>query len=208
MIKEFLVWRDKALYNSVVLSNRTSTGVFVYCTAVNWLLSTFSTDENINKEVGALQSIRQKLDENETEYFTRFVELHTTRGSYLQQSRLHYLFINGLDPRLRNSVRTFMTSHSDGDLGALLEAAEREGSTIRAILGSAPKRNLPAMPGTKPTALRKRTGSTVAIVAPPYEQDDPVTEEMFYSNKYSVPTEELPSTDQGSEMTPMDQQNE
>eukprot|EP00171_Calliarthron_tuberculosum_P015243 IDg15243t1 len=64
------------------------------------------------------------------------------------------------------------------------------------------------MPGTKPTTVRKRAGSTVAIVAAPYEQDDPETEEMFYSNEYYVLTEELPSTDQGSGRTPMDQQYE
>eukprot|EP00171_Calliarthron_tuberculosum_P022617 IDg22617t1 len=84
---------------------------------------------------------------------------------------------------------------------ALLEAAEREESTIKAIFGSATKRNIPAMLGTKATTLRKIAGSTAAIVALQYEQDDLNMEEMFYSNEYSVLTEELPSTDKGSERT-------
>eukprot|EP00171_Calliarthron_tuberculosum_P004432 IDg4432t1 len=49
MIQEFLICKERALYQSVVLSNRTNTGMVGYCTAINWLLRTFATDENFNK---------------------------------------------------------------------------------------------------------------------------------------------------------------
>eukprot|EP00171_Calliarthron_tuberculosum_P006877 IDg6877t1 len=52
--------------------------------------------------------------------------------------------MNSFDARLRNAVRSFMHAKPNRDLGALLKAAERERSTIRAILGSASKRNLPS----------------------------------------------------------------
>eukprot|EP00171_Calliarthron_tuberculosum_P003625 IDg3625t1 len=175
MIEEFLIGKAKALYNNVVLSNRTSTGVPDYCTAVNWLIPLFDTDENINKAIEAF---------------------------------LQFLFINEHDARLRNAVHTFIVSHPKGDLRALLENAERECSTIRAILGSALKRNLPAMPGSKPETVRIRTSSTVVVVAPPCEPNDPRVEKMIYSKDYSFLAEELPSTEQESEGAHTNQQEE
>lgn len=42
MIKEFLIGKAEALYNSVVLSNRTSSVVALYCAYINWSLHRLS----------------------------------------------------------------------------------------------------------------------------------------------------------------------
>eukprot|EP00171_Calliarthron_tuberculosum_P007666 IDg7666t1 len=64
-----------------------------------------------------------------------FVKLHTACSNYLRHSKLKSLFINCLDARLRNAVRSFMHANPHRDLGALLEAVERERSSFEASWG-------------------------------------------------------------------------
>lgn len=109
------------------------------------MLSTLSTNENINRKISALHSISKKKEETETEYLIRFVILHTACVNYLRHSRLNSLLVNGLDSRLRNAVRSFVLFNPNIDMGALFEATELEGNTIRDIIGSAQKQNLPTI---------------------------------------------------------------
>eukprot|EP00171_Calliarthron_tuberculosum_P022625 IDg22625t1 len=62
------------------------------------------------------------------------------------------------------------------------------------------------MTGGKNPIIRKRSGSAVAVAAPVDESSDP--EGLFYSNDYSVSTEDFLSTDQELENVPLDLQEE
>eukprot|EP00171_Calliarthron_tuberculosum_P016978 IDg16978t1 len=60
---------------------------------------------------------------------------------------------------------------------------EQEGTTTRAILGSAPKRNLTALSSGTSHSVCKRTGSLVAVAEPAGDSLD--LEGLFYSHEYS-----------------------
>lgn len=104
-----------------------------------------------------------------------------------------FLFINGIDARLRNAVLSFLHENHNRDMGALLEAAEREVSKIRAILGSSPRRKLLATPRGKKNIVIKRSESLVAIAALIDVVVNSHNEDLFHQDGYSFPTAELAS---------------
>ncbi len=165
LLTDCLEGRAKALYDSVSRSNRSETGIYSWCSAVNWVLRTFATDENVSRAVSRLNSARQAASEDEDAYFERFANLHTACENYLPEARLRSLFISGLDVRIADTVRAYLASNPAADMGQLLERARRQGTTVRHITAGIPRYSRRHAP--LDGAPNKRSVSSVAFADEP-----------------------------------------
>eukprot|EP00171_Calliarthron_tuberculosum_P021714 IDg21714t1 len=177
--------------HSTVAADRTSSGISGWASAVNWCLRTFATDTNIARAVTSLRTVHQRRNESEEDYFSRFVQLHTYCGNYLPIDRLKTLFVNGLDSRIIETVRSYLSANPRVDLALLLEEARRQGSQIREIISS-----------IAPTSSRKLLTSTnrsgqASLVA--YARNDSDSEDdQAYLLGSSDHTEDLPTGSESS----------
>lgn len=191
VLDKFLEGRAKSLFSSTVASDRTSSGISGWVSAVNWILRTFATDTNIARAVTALRTVRQNRNENEEDYFSRFVQLHTACGNYLPIDRLKTLFVNGLDSRIIETVRSYLSANPRVDLALLLEEARRQGSQVRELISS-----LTPTAGRKilTPATRSERGGFIA-----YERNDSDSEnDQAYLLGSSDHTDELPTGSESS----------
>ena len=117
---DFLDGAAKELCNLIMLGDRSDTSVVGWCTKMNWLLSKFATDENIQNAVQKLQDMNQEPNEPETEYFARFMRQHSFCCNYLEPAALRSTFINSPQPRLCHAVHRFINTKRDADMADVL----------------------------------------------------------------------------------------
>ena len=130
-IGDFLDGAAKELYNLITVADRSDTSVVGWCTKVNWLLSKFETDENIQSAVQKRQDMNQEPNESESEYFARFMRQHNFCGNYLESAALRSTFVNSLQPRLRHALHRFISSKREADMADILQFAQDEGKAQR-----------------------------------------------------------------------------
>ena len=115
----------------ITVADRSDTGVVGWCTKVNWLLSKFAIDENIQSAVQRLQDWSQDSAESETDCFARFMQQHNFCGNYLEPAALISTFINSLQPRLRYAVHHFIGMKRVANIADILQFVQDEGKAQR-----------------------------------------------------------------------------
>ena len=130
---DFLSGAAKELYNLITVADRSDTSVVGWCTKVNWLLSMFATDENIQNAVQKFQDMNQEENETESDYFARFMRQYNFCGNYLESAALRSTLINSLQPRLRHAVSRFINTKREADMADILQFVQDEGKAQRLL---------------------------------------------------------------------------
>ncbi len=115
------------------LGDSSDAGVTDWSSAINCLLEAFATDQAIQEAVTELNNTRQKGNETEAQYHTRFIKAHTRAGSYLRENELVTLFIESLDERIRPRMRSYHYDKPRMNMMQVLRLAKTEGETARAV---------------------------------------------------------------------------
>eukprot|EP00171_Calliarthron_tuberculosum_P003305 IDg3305t1 len=156
-----------------LLGDQSETGFRDWPTAVNWLLRTYATDDNINRAAA---------------YFVRQLPAAIQAQDAVCQRP---------GPAIAESVRITMTP--DTNLAQLLDRARKQGNTIRFIYagaGSSMRRPTPLLH----QQARRRTPSAVSFADAPSANEYEDRDQLMYMDGFSVPTEDLPSTTQATSM--------
>ena len=129
----FLKGAAKSHFESVMdTTSEGEGGVTCWPEAVQFLLRSFATANNIRAAVLALRDVRQYPQEDEQTYSGRLAKAEVRRGNIHTQDEKKTLFIDGLLPATKAIISRHRETHDDETYLELLQHAQAEGDTYRA----------------------------------------------------------------------------
>ena len=182
----------KAHFNSAIaIGDVSEDGVYNWPTAVQCLLRSFATDDEIHEAVSSLEKVKQQPNETETDYWLRLTKAHSRAGSYLEHEHLASRFIEGLLPPLRPKLRMHRNRFKTESMLELIKVATAEGDSMREMKISNVKsrQDGPAFP--KSTRVlqrdsRNRYGQVNALGAVNVEPQRNGWDDSYGSSEYDV----------------------
>ena len=173
-----------------------SGGVTCWPEAVNSLLRTYATSSAIRNAVNNLRNIRQQPREEEMEYSGRLNDAAHRCGNVYDEIDKMTFFVNGLLPSIQTIVARYRESQSRRDLSyeELVQFAQDEGDSHRARTSNLRVAKI---------VSNKNNDKVVHFMEPSIgTSNDNNEEEIFIvDNDGSIPTDELPSTDNSSQQS-------
>ena len=173
LLSTYLDSPAKEHYESAKRSpHSTTNSIFDWPTAVHWLLGEYATDRIIREAVDDFQRVRQRGNEGDSSFFSRFEQAHARCGSYMKDRDLVEMYVEAVDPRIRPHLRHKLGQDAYTSLLDLKQAAITAGE----ILDAEHKRDTPRVTGSRnkrrDNNSRRRTGASANYYEEPTTDHD------------------------------------
>ena len=162
-LPRFLRGLAKDQFETVKGTSRREGGVHGWPEAVQYLLRSYATNENIQGAVHALKLINQRDGESELDYSSRLSRAERRCGNpHFPRDRMTH-FIDGLDPAIKPLVHSYREERPRATFLDIVYKARAEGEAKRA-LSKTRRPSSPILPA-RSAGRGTRTGRSAAYVA-------------------------------------------
>ena len=132
LLPDFLTGGAESSYQIAKGTVNASGAAFTWPYAIQHLLTTYATDDNLREGVDALLNIRQTAKETESELLDRIHKAHSRLGHYLDEARLITYYVRALADPIRPTVSAYRDDNRRASLADIARKAVAVGTALRA----------------------------------------------------------------------------